>query len=188
MVDQAVSLIDLFATACDVADLEAPPLLRGQSLRPLTVDGAASIHDAIFAGINFHAAREPARCVRTERYKYVRRFDGRAGLVLPNVDDTPGKAFLLERDWADQRRDREMLFDLLFDPDEVNNLAGDERARPVLHEMRRRLNRWMVDTSDLLLDDMLVPPAGGRLNSPDQRSPRDPPVTMTGTAPPSPAS
>ena len=37
--------------------------------------------------------------------------------MLPNVDDTPSKDFMLAAGWADRPREQEMMYDLLFDPD-----------------------------------------------------------------------
>ena len=44
------------------------PLLKGER---------ESIREELFAEVSYHAAYEPKRAVRTERYKYIRRFDGR---------------------------------------------------------------------------------------------------------------
>ena len=49
------------------------------------------INDAIFAEVTFHAAYEPQRAVRTERWKYIRRFDDCPHPVLANCDDSASK-------------------------------------------------------------------------------------------------
>ena len=59
-----------------------------------------ALRDEIFAEVNYHAAYEPMRCVRSEGYKYIRRYDGRERLVLPNIDETPAKQLLLEHGWT----------------------------------------------------------------------------------------
>ncbi|MFM8763808.1 MAG: sulfatase-like hydrolase/transferase, partial [Spartobacteria bacterium] len=48
-------------------------------------------------------------------------------------------------------RPEEILFDLVFDPHEANNLASDPGHAAVLAEMRARLARWMKETGDPLL-------------------------------------
>jgi len=132
------------------------------------------LHEEVFAEVNYHAAYEPMRCVRTTRHKYIRRYDERRKMVLPNVDDTPSKEFLLGQDWVGLPRDQEELYDLVFDPDETHNLAGLAHAQEVLDDMRARLDTWMRDTDDPLLPDGRVPaPVGVRVNDPDGRSPRD---------------
>ena len=80
------------------------------------------VNDAIFAELTYHAAYEPVRAVRTERWKYIRRFGDRLRPVLPNVDDSPTKDLLLADGWGDIELPREALHDLRFDPVEAHNL------------------------------------------------------------------
>ena len=179
-VDALVSLIDLAPTVYALAGIETPAFVEGKSLLPLATGEADALHEAVFAEVNYHAAYEPMRCVRTERYKYIRRYDDREKLVLPNVDDTPSKDFLLGYDWEDQPREQEMLYDLIFDPDEVNNLIDRPEMATVRDEMRARLEEWMTQTNDPLLTHTVVPaPGGSRVNDPDGRSPRETPEVMT---------
>ena len=173
VVDELSSLIDLFPTVCDVCELPKPDWLQGVSLTPI-VNERISVRDQIQAQINYHASYEPTRCVRTRRYKYIRRFDRRSALVLSNVDQSPSKTQLLNFGWNDQQRETEMLFDLAFDPDEVNNLTAPPAMAQTLTQMRQRLDQWMRDTHDPLCAGPVPAPRGARLNDPDQHSPKDP--------------
>jgi len=180
LVEEAmVSLIDLFPTACELAKVDTPPWLRGRSIGPLIRGEETEHHDAVFAEVNFHAAYEPQRCVRTARYKYIKRFDGRESPVMPNADDTLSKEVLLEYGWDEQPRMQEMLFDLAFDPDETHNLIDDPKMKPVAEEMRDRLERWMRETDDPLLAGPVPIPEGATANHPDQMSWRED-ATVTG--------
>jgi arylsulfatase A-like enzyme len=175
VIDEPVSLIDLVPTVCDVAAIAAPDLVQGTSLRPLVCGGVDSLHDEIFAESNYHAAYEPMRCVRTKKYKYIRRFDDRDRPVLPNVDDNASKAFFIKHGLKDRVPPGEALYDLIHDPFEVNNLAGDRAFEATLTEMRERLRRWMLATDDpLLVGRPVIPSTGGYVNDPDDASPRDP--------------
>ena len=119
------------------------------------------------------------RCVRTERYKYIRRYDGREKLVLPNTDDTPSKQFLLDQDWESQPREQEMLFDLMFDPDEANNVIHRAELADIKADLRGKLDAWMEATDDPILGNGHVPaPSGSRVNHSDLRSPKDPADVM----------
>ena len=174
--DALVGLIDLAPTVCDVAQIDIPVQIQGSSLLPLVLGETENLRDELFAEINYHAAYEPTRCVRTDRYKYIRRYDKRDRLVLPNADDTPSKQFLLDHGWVDQSRSQEMLYDLIFDPHEAANLAERPEMAGVLEDLRTRLDSWMRETSDPLLPDGAVAaPSGSRVNDADGLSPREQP-------------
>jgi N-sulfoglucosamine sulfohydrolase len=175
VVDAMVSQVDLFPTLCELVGLPRPGWLQGRSLLPLVRREVDAVNDAVFAEMTFHAAYDPQRAVRTDRYKYIRRFDESwTRPVLPNIDDSPSKSLLLDHGWADREVPREELYDLVFDPNEARNLVGEPQYEPVLAELRERLERWMRETADPLLDGPLQPPPGTELNDPGQRSSSDP--------------
>jgi N-sulfoglucosamine sulfohydrolase len=172
--DALVSQVDLFPTMCELAGLDAPDWLHGRSLLPLVRGEAQQVNDEIFAEITYHAAYEPQRAIRTPRWKYIRRFDGPRGPVLANVDDSPTKEAMLERGWGDRAIPAEQLFDLAVDPGEGTSLVNDPALAPIRDDLRSRLEGWMADTADPLLDGPVTPPPGGRINRRDQRSASEP--------------
>jgi len=175
VVDALVSLVDLTPTAYDVADVSCPDFVQGTSLRRL-LNGEERIHDEVFCEVNYHAAYEPMRSVRTERYKYIRRYDGREKHVLPNTDDTPSKSFILEQGWEAYPRDQEMLFDLMFDPHEANNIIDRGDTTDILGDLRERMDRWMSDTGDpLSTSNHVDAPKGAKVNNVDGHSPTEEP-------------
>jgi arylsulfatase A-like enzyme len=174
VVDALVSHIDLFPTLCELAGIAQPSWLQGQSLAPLLGGQAEEVRDAVFSEVTFHAAYEPQRAVRTRRWKYIRRFDGRERPVLPNVDDSPSKDVWLRAGWQERPVPAESLFDLVFDPGESYNLATSAAHADVLADMRVRLDSWMRDTADPLLSARLALPPGLVVNDPDGLSPSEP--------------
>jgi arylsulfatase A-like enzyme len=154
------------------------PLVRGEAER---------LHDAIFAETTYHAAYQPHRAVRTERFKYVRRFDDYPHPVLANCDDSQSKDLLVAAGWGEQVVPREQLYDLVLDPAEGNDLAPDPARHEVLDDMRGRLDAWMRDTADPLLEGPVEPPPGAAVNEQWQLSPNDPlrAVTVDPTGAPS---
>ncbi len=172
--DALVSHLDLVPTLCDLAEVERPARLQGTSLLPLVGGRAREVHDEIFAEVTYHAAYEPMRCVRTHRWKYIRRFDGRRRPVLPNCDDGPSKTVWLARGWADLPPPEEALYDLVLDPNEMDNLAASPRSCEPLADLRARLERWMRETDDPLLRGPVPAPAGAVVNDPDGLSPGEP--------------
>ncbi len=181
--DDLVSHVDVFPTVCDVAGIPHPNWLVGRSLVPLVAGGEEpGTRTEIFSELTYHAAYEPQRAVRTERYKYIRRFDDYPYPVLANCDDGPSKDAYIARGWATRRVAREALHDLFFNPGEGRNLIDDPDYGEIRADLAERLERWMRKTGDPLLDGPVPPPPGAQINAQDQRSANDPvyvPVALT---------
>ena len=173
-VDAMVSHIDIFPTLCDLLEIEGPPWLQGYSMLPLLRGEVDAIRDELFAEVNYHAAYEPQRAARSDRFKYIRRYNDRASPVLPNIDDGLSKDDYLARGFAERAPASEQLYDTYFDPVESVNLAGESGYAPVLQEMRARLDRWMRSTDDPLLAGPVPAQPGAVANDPDGDSPRGP--------------
>jgi arylsulfatase A-like enzyme len=169
-----VSHIDVFPTICELVGIERPEFLQGESLLPLVRGERTGVREAIFAEGTYHAAYEPQRAVRTDRWKYIRRFLDHDTPVPANTDDSPTKDYLMRHGWLDERIDSEQLYDLTFDPNEARNLAGEPRLEDTLTRLRALLEEWMRDTADPLLDGPVPPPPGAEFNDPDQISPEEP--------------
>jgi N-sulfoglucosamine sulfohydrolase len=175
VVDAMTSHLDLFPTICDLLEIEQPGWLRGKSLLPLVRGEATELHAALFSEVNYHAAYEPMRAVRTPRWKYIRRFDGRDRVVLPNCDDGESKTLWLDHGWREQAVAQEALYDLVFDPNECHNLVAQPGSQAILQQLRDQLQGWMQATGDPLLTGRLPVPAGAVVNDPDGLSPNEPP-------------
>jgi arylsulfatase A-like enzyme len=171
--DAMLSHIDLFPTICELAGAGKPAWLQGRSILPVIRGERTEIDSEVFAEVNYHAAYEPMRSVRTRRWKYIRRFDGRTRPVLPNCDDGLSKEIWLRYGWRERPVEAEQLFDLVFDPGETRNLAASPEHRRTLDDMRGRLDRWMRATGDPLLHGPVKAPAGAVVNDPDGVSPRE---------------
>ncbi|HVW07396.1 MAG TPA: hypothetical protein VHC90_02380, partial [Bryobacteraceae bacterium] len=125
--------------------------------------------------VNYHAAYEPKRAVRTARWKYIRRFGDKHTPVLPNCDDGLSKTVWLDYGWKDMQLPEESLYDLIFDPHERNNLASEKGFEKILAGMRARLDDWMHRTGDPLLNGPVPAPHGAQINNPNGISPRETP-------------
>lgn len=167
VIDSLVSQVDLFPTLCEYLDIPAPDWLQGVSFMPVIRGEASETREQVFGEVNYHAAYEPMRSVRTRRWSYIQRFDPRPHPVLPNTDNSPGKRILVEHGWESIPQAEESLFDLVFDPYEVKNLAGEAGKAAVLDEMRARLGEWMEQTEDPLLDGPIPLPEGAWTDSPE---------------------
>lgn len=187
VIDTPVTHLDVFPTLCDLSGAEHPGWLQGKSLMPLVRGEVERLHDAIFAETTYHAAYQPHRAVRTERWKYIRKFDEYPHPVLANCDDSETKDLLVKAGWGEQVVPEEQLYDLVLDPQEGRNVADDPARADVLAEMRERLDVWMRETDDPLLEGPVDPPEGAIVNDQRQVSPDDPVriVTAGSTAAPS---
>jgi arylsulfatase A-like enzyme len=177
-VDTMVSLMDLFPTVCDLAGLERPDWLQGESLIPLMDGTTNTLHERLFFEQTYHAAYEPMRAVRTERYIYIKRFDHRERLVLPNTDDTLAKQDMLAAGWEQLPRHQEMLYDLYFDPDQQNNLVDIPVFDQVRGELHASLEQWMQETQDPLCNGVVPLPKGVKATSTDAFSPEEEPFLI----------
>lgn len=125
MVDDThlASGVDLLPTLCDYAGIAVPDGIAGQSLRPVIEDPALPSRPFIVSEL--HPDTEDldmaARMVRSERYKYI--------------------AFSMGRN-------PELLFDMVDDPGETNNLVEDPTYADLLRRHRRLLSDWIAETGD----------------------------------------
>lgn len=163
-IDALVSHIDIYPTLCDMLGMDKPTWLQGKSMLPLLEGRVNKIRDEVFAEVTYHAAYEPMRCIRTERYKYIKFFDDHDRFVPANIDDGLTKSFLIEHGYLEQTRDKEMLFDLYMDPVERVNLIGNSRYKEIYGDLAERLHRWMVQTDDPLLKGKVLKPEGAIAN------------------------
>ena len=172
--DALVSHLDVYPTLCDLAGVEKPSFLQGHSLLPLVGGETDSLREELFMEMTWHAAYEPQRAVRSERWKYIRRFGDRERPVLANCDDSPSKTLLLEQGWAEQPVPFEQLYDLTFDPNEAANLLDSPDHQSIRAQLSGKLERWMEETEDPLLLGDPQPPPGAEVNDPDQISATEP--------------
>lgn len=174
-VDGLVSHTDFVPTLVEYLGLDVTDDWQGESWLdaaedPSEFDG----RDAVYGEVTYHAAYEPMRSVRTDRYRYVRRFDDYPTTVLPNIDDGPAKRFLLDHGLGEQERPREALYDCYHDPGERDNLVEDPAYADVRDDLRGRLDEWLRETADPLLDGPVSKPPGGEANPQDGRDPGEP--------------
>lgn len=77
-----ISHLDFYPTLCDLLHIERPDWLEGKSFAGKLVDSGLYDSDdqddqAVFSEINYHAAYEPQRSVRNQRYRLIVRYDDR---------------------------------------------------------------------------------------------------------------
>ncbi|MHC4871904.1 MAG: sulfatase family protein [Planctomycetota bacterium] len=179
VVDSMVSHVDVFPTLCDILEIEKPKWLQGVSFLPAVKDPAVKVREEVFSEVSYHSTYEPLRSVRTERYKYIKRYYDMEGPALSNVAVGSCKDVWLNNGWGTMPPENEMLYDLIFDPGETNNLVTSEKHKEILEDMRFRLEKWMKETDDPLCKDGFIPaPEGARIDMPESSFPGDKPCVV----------
>ncbi|HOX40281.1 MAG TPA: sulfatase [Candidatus Brocadiia bacterium] len=163
--------IDLLPSLLDYLQIPAPPGVQGRSMVPLISGERTSLHEELYFEMTFHAAYDPMRAVRTERYKYIRSFEKRPFAFPPNVDAGLSKEVTKELGWYDRPRPPEQLYDLQTDPNEMDNLAGKPEHAHTLAELRAKLNKWMEDTDDPIRKGPVPCPEGAKVTPPESYDP-----------------
>ena len=168
VIDALVSHLDIFPTVCDLAGITPPSWLEGKSLTPMIRGKKDEIHDAIFTELTYHRVYEPLRCIRTERWKYIRRFDFTARGPDNSDPRSPGAHLWVRHGWYDKKQDEEELYNLILDPHEMINLVGSPGVEDIRQDLRDRLERWMKETGDPLRHGPIPGPDGTRIRDRDR--------------------
>ena len=168
-----VSQIDIVPTLIRLTGLSEPENVHGEDLVPLLRGDVDEVRRSIFAETSYHAAYEPARCVRTRTRKLIRHYGSMTTPQPVNVDDSPTKDIWKTAGYFDRSRSREELFDLVLDPLERNNVAGSADYRGVQEDLGRIPDDWMKRTGDPIVSGDVPRPPGSRLNQPDAWSPTE---------------
>jgi len=158
--DDLASLIDVGPSALRWADIVLPERCEG---RPL-LDPKTPPRTCVFAARDrCDETRDRIRCVRTQRYKYIRNFMPERPYTQSNryIESHYPTLAILKRRHAEgtltpaqalfmqPRKPGEELYDLETDPHEVCNLAESSAHKGVLDELRGTLGAWLEDTGDL---------------------------------------
>lgn len=150
--DGLLSQIDVFPTLCRLAGVPTPDYAQGMDFSEVFSDPHAVIRSEVFAEVNFHASYEPQRCVRTDRYKYIEYCDPDWDRYnLANCDESVIKQGLMDGGIMGRRKDRVQLYDLLFDPNEMDNLNSDPTYDTIKRELAERLQAWRGETGDHIM-------------------------------------
>lgn len=152
------STLDVSATILALAGADVPDVFDG---RPL-VGPDARPREMVFAARDLiDEVRDPIRCVRTDRYKYIRNYrpengyaecqyvqDNRPMLPVIRRLATTGQLTVAQQLVIVARKPDEEFYDLEGDPHELTNLASDPRYTDLISELRAELYSWLAETND----------------------------------------
>ncbi|OHD74472.1 MAG: hypothetical protein A2177_12830 [Spirochaetes bacterium RBG_13_68_11] len=155
--------IDVLPTLFDLLELPLPAGIEGQSFAA-QARGEEGGRRFVFGEKNYTNYYDPARWVRTSRFKYIRKglctnvFD----FVIPELELQRADFRRLRSVWDfySPRRHTEELYDLETDPGERRNLIADASRSAQLAELRAALDRHLEATDDpfrFLRNDLPMP-------------------------------
>lgn len=154
-----VSFIDLAPTVLELAGVEKPDIMQGQTfISTLDVAESAFVYGS---SDRVDEAYEMARTLRTPKFRYIRNYLPFTPLLQPNFysdqsaimqelhkfkenpDLTPAQQTLFA-----EKRQPEELYDVENDPFEVKNLAHDPKYKNVLDELRQKTKQEILRIYD----------------------------------------
>ncbi|MFC2080004.1 sulfatase [Bacteroidota bacterium] len=178
VVDDFINFPDVAPTFMEVAGLEAHEQMTGKSFLnlllseksgQLTKDRDHSLlgkerHDIGRTDGDQLTVGYPVRAIRTAQYLYARNYKtnrwpaGDPEYGYPNCDASPTMSYLLQQtpDSADYeyyemafgKRVEEELFDIILDPDCLNNLAEDPEYAGIKEELRSKMEEELTNQGD----------------------------------------
>jgi len=175
--DDLIAFIDFAPTMLSLAGIEIPKHIQGQAF--LGGQKAAAREYVFGARDRMDEAYDLIRCVRDKRFKYIRNYMRHVsrGQDINYMNQMPamqemrrlhaeGQLAGPQNQYFEPVKPVEELYDIVADPHEVNNLAGDPKYKDVLERMRLAHKQWHHDTMDIglipepIFDEMKRP--GGR--------------------------
>jgi len=155
---ELISNVDLFPTLAELCGAETPDGLTGRSFLSLLRGEDCEPNRAVFAGTNTSAA-DIKRCIRTQRYKYIRNCTEGPLLFLPTDIETSTTRRDMGNDHLAPRPPVEM-YDLENDPNEMHNLAGERTHAEVEERLSAELYAFQKATDDPVLRGPIARPPG----------------------------
>ena len=156
--DDVVEHIDLAATSLALAGLPVPGWMQS---RNVLVSDYQTRRFAFSARDRCDETVDRMRCVRSQRYKYIRNFFPQRPYLQPNryKDNKPIIKKMRELFAAGKLNDAQSkimaltrpeveVYDLEKDPFELNNLAGQRSVAKIQREMHDALAAWIMTTND----------------------------------------
>ncbi|MDA7915972.1 sulfatase [Verrucomicrobia bacterium] len=157
-----VSVIDLSATCLELAGIEKPECIQGQSFVPILKDSQTSIRDMVFSEQNWHVYKNHSRLVRFGDFVYIKNnFPNQPNLSYESDNKFPAGQELWEahatgKTTPDQQQvfanpcPSEELYKVSKDSNQFTNLAGKSEHLKTLKQARMLLSNWTEQTGDTI--------------------------------------
>jgi uncharacterized sulfatase len=158
--DDLVAFIDFAPTMLSLAGIEIPRHIQGRAFLGAQKNRP---REYIYAARDrMDEAYDLIRAVRDKRYKYIRNYmwhltrgqDIEYMNQMPTMQEmrrlnAEGRLKGPQKQYFEEIKPVEELYDTLKDPHEVNNLADNPRHKGVLVRMRNAHKKWVKETGDI---------------------------------------
>ncbi|MGC4231925.1 MAG: sulfatase [Niabella sp.] len=153
------SAIDISASILQLAGAAIPAYMEG---RPFTDPDVQKRDYIVAARDRMDETVDMMRCVRDKRFKYIKNYYPERPYMQPNKykeEQYPvwnllkelkreGKLTKAQLLFTANTKPPEELYDIVKDPYELNNLAGNTSYLNQLNKMRNILEQWIIETGD----------------------------------------
>ncbi|XP_057667769.1 N-sulphoglucosamine sulphohydrolase [Diorhabda carinulata] len=164
LLDIVPTLLDWYGIKGETNSVEEFDHLYGRSLLPLLVkEPDDTSKEVIFGSYNLHEITMyyPMRMVRTQRYKLIHNINYYSPFPIdqdlylsPTFQDILNKTRTNENTfWYKTlqeyyKRPEWELYDLKYDPEELNNIAKKSSQQQIFNELKEKLHKWQKETQD----------------------------------------
>ena len=156
--DQLISNIDYVPTLLDFAGAPIPGNVQGRSFASLLRGESYEKNPEIFGEMTYHDYYDPRRCIRTWDFKLIVNFSAAPFFMDPSQSWRPKCITVSPREPSYAYHPPVELYDLINDPDELENLADAPNYDKYRRYLLDRLYTWMQETQDPLLEGVPVSP------------------------------
>jgi N-sulfoglucosamine sulfohydrolase len=159
-----VSGVDLMPTFLDLTGVQGPEKLDGRSILPLLQGRPQEGRQFVFTQIDSKAGGDavPMRCVQNSRFGYIYNPFSDGKHLYRNNNEGKTMAAMNAAAKTDEQiakrihlfryRVPEEFYDLEKDPNCLVNLIDSPEHKQQIEAMQQKLDAWMVETSDPMLD------------------------------------
>lgn len=149
--DSFVESVDLMPTLLDYLDINIPKQVQGQSLLPYISGETAKHKDEVYGQYYCGSLQNKAAlCIRDKRYKYTTYPEGNSlEGYLPNDHH------LKMSELFNRISPLGELYDIVNDPNEMNNLFNCSEQQEVVEEYQSKIDQWMKNQGQVVNTNIL---------------------------------
>jgi N-sulfoglucosamine sulfohydrolase len=160
---EMISNIDYLPTLLEAIGIPVPRNVQGRSFASLLDGSGYDARSEVFAEMTYHDYYDPRRCIRTPDHKLIANFSSAPFFMDPSQTWRQATITVNPVDPTYAYHPDLELYDLRSDPLEFENVADQPEYAEARRSLATRLNAWMSETGDPLLDG--IPPSPQHLRT-----------------------